>query len=123
MDLSGLMQVRCAATEAPAQPEPFAREAKFLTESKTLGRDVRVMLEGVDKYNNLFGQVPLYPSTSLTLYPSTPLSLCPSTPFHPSTPFYPSTPLPLYTLLPLYPSTPLPLYTLLPLYPSTPPPP
>ena len=40
-----------------AQPEPFAREAKFLSESKALGRDVRIMLEGVDKFGNLFGQV------------------------------------------------------------------
>ena len=43
--------------EPAAQPEPFAREARFLSESKALGRDVRVMLEGVDKFNNLFGQV------------------------------------------------------------------
>ena len=46
-----------AGVEAAAQPEPFAREAKFLSESKALGRDVRVMLEGVDKFGNLFGQV------------------------------------------------------------------
>ena len=46
-----------ASQEAAAQPEPFAREAKFLSESKVLGRDVRVMLEGVDKFGNLFGQV------------------------------------------------------------------
>lgn len=45
------------AAEPAAQPEPFAREAKFLSESKVLGRDVRVMLEGVDKFGNLFGQV------------------------------------------------------------------
>lgn len=48
----------CAAPAEPAaQPEPFAREAKFLSETKVLGRDVRVMLEGVDKFGNLFGQV------------------------------------------------------------------
>ncbi|KAL0028628.1 hypothetical protein WJX79_006551, partial [Trebouxia sp. C0005] len=46
-----------ASAEPAAQPEPFAREARFLSESKALGRDVRVMLEGVDKFNNLFGQV------------------------------------------------------------------
>ena len=46
-----------AGSEAAPQPEPFAREAKFLSESKALGRDVRVMLEGVDKWGGLFGQV------------------------------------------------------------------
>ena len=49
-----------AGAEAAAQPEPFAREAKFLSESKALGRDVRVMLEGVDKFGNLFGQVCIF---------------------------------------------------------------
>lgn len=57
-----------AGSEVAAQPEPFAREAKFLSESKALGRDVRVMLEGVDKFGNLFGQViiflPLLPPVS-----------------------------------------------------------
>ena len=46
------------SAEPAAQPEPYAREARFLSESKVLGRDVRVMLEGVDKFGNLFGQVP-----------------------------------------------------------------
>lgn len=44
-------------SDPPAQPEPYAREAKYLSESKVLGRDVRVMLEGVDKWGKLFGQV------------------------------------------------------------------
>lgn len=54
--------MRClsAGNEVAAQPEPFAREAKFLSESKALGRDVRVMLEGVDKFGNLFGQVCIF---------------------------------------------------------------
>ena len=34
---------------------PFAREAKFLVERKLLNRDVKITLEGVDKYNNFFG--------------------------------------------------------------------
>ncbi|KAL3140607.1 hypothetical protein ABBQ32_005177 [Trebouxia sp. C0010 RCD-2024] len=46
-----------AGSDPPAQPEPYAREAKYLSESKVLGRDVRVMLEGVDKWGKLFGQV------------------------------------------------------------------
>jgi staphylococcal nuclease domain-containing protein 1 len=35
--------------------EPFALEAKFFVESRLLNRDVQLMLEGVDKHNNLFG--------------------------------------------------------------------
>ena len=44
---------------APAEPvpEPFAREAKHFTEMKVLNREVRVNLEGVDRYENLFGSV------------------------------------------------------------------
>jgi staphylococcal nuclease domain-containing protein 1 len=43
--------------EAAPQPEPFAREAKWFSESRVLNQEVRVVLEGVDKYNNLFGSV------------------------------------------------------------------
>lgn len=39
------------------QPEPFAREAKHFTEIKLLHREVRVVLEGTDKYSNLHGTV------------------------------------------------------------------
>ena len=49
-----------AAPDAPkpeAQPEPFAREAKHFTEVKLLNREVRVVLEGTDKYQNLFCSV------------------------------------------------------------------
>ncbi|KAF8068404.1 elongation factor G [Scenedesmus sp. PABB004] len=45
---------------APGGPEPLAREAKWFTERRALGREVRVVLEGVDKYGNLFGSV-FYP--------------------------------------------------------------
>ena len=59
-----------AGSEVAAQPEPFAREARFLSETKALGRDVRVMLEGVDKFGNLFGQVIISPpSFPLTPFP------------------------------------------------------
>uniref|UniRef100_A0A061S7B9 Staphylococcal nuclease domain-containing protein 1 n=1 Tax=Tetraselmis sp. GSL018 TaxID=582737 RepID=A0A061S7B9_9CHLO len=43
--------------EAEPTPEPFAREAKHFAECRILNREVRVVLEGVDKYNNLFGTV------------------------------------------------------------------
>ena len=56
-----------AGSDPPAQPEPYAREAKFMSETKVLGRDVRVMLEGVDNRGKLFGQVPPCPLATLTL--------------------------------------------------------
>ena len=44
-----------AANANGSAAEPFAREAKYYSELKTLGRDVRVQFEGQDKYGNLFG--------------------------------------------------------------------
>lgn len=44
-----------AASEVP--PDPYAREAKHFTELRVLNRDVRVVLEGVDKFSNLIGSV------------------------------------------------------------------
>eukprot|EP00878_Enallax_costatus_P006933 GHUV01007265.1.p1 GENE.GHUV01007265.1~~GHUV01007265.1.p1 ORF type:complete len:560 (+),score=208.13 GHUV01007265.1:80-1759(+) len=52
--------VAAAAQQGPGGAEPLAREAKWFTESRCLNREVRVVLEGVDKYNNLFGSV-FYP--------------------------------------------------------------
>lgn len=52
--------VSAAAQQGPGAAEPLAREAKWFTESRCLNREVRVVLEGVDKYNNLFGSV-FYP--------------------------------------------------------------
>lgn len=47
-----------APAEQPASnAEPYAREAKFFSEMRVLNRDVKVVLEGTDKYNNLFGVV------------------------------------------------------------------
>ena len=39
---------------ADAKPEPFAREAKHFTEVRLLNRDVHIVPEGTDKYDNLF---------------------------------------------------------------------
>lgn len=61
-----------AAAAGPAVPsaasiagssaaEPFALEAKLLVESKVLNRDVKLILEGVDKFGNLFASV-TYPA-------------------------------------------------------------
>lgn len=41
-------------------PEPYALQARHFSEVRALHREVRVVLEGVDKYNNLFGSI-LYP--------------------------------------------------------------
>ncbi|KAJ4847923.1 Translin-1 [Turnera subulata] len=44
-----------AATEVA--PDPFGLEAKHFTELRTLSREVRIVLEGVDKFSNLIGSV------------------------------------------------------------------
>ncbi|CAK7336878.1 unnamed protein product [Dovyalis caffra] len=50
---------RLAASTAPPEvaPDPFGLEAKYFTELRTLNRDVRIVLEGVDKFSNLIGSV------------------------------------------------------------------
>lgn len=50
---------RVAASTAASNEvgEPFAAEAKYFTEIRTLNRDVRIVLEGVDKFSNLIGSV------------------------------------------------------------------
>ncbi|KAJ6970917.1 hypothetical protein D5086_027300 [Populus alba] len=50
---------RLAASAAPPEvaPDPFGMEAKHFTELRTLNRDVRIVLEGVDKFSNLIGSV------------------------------------------------------------------
>ncbi|EEF51666.1 ebna2 binding protein P100, putative [Ricinus communis] len=44
-----------ASTEVA--PDPFAVDAKYFTEQRVLNRDVRIVLEGVDKFSNLIGSV------------------------------------------------------------------
>nr|CAL38976.1 TUDOR protein with multiple SNc domains [Picea abies] len=51
---------RLAASTAVANevlPDPYAKEAKHFTEIRVLNRDVRIVLEGVDKFSNLIGSV------------------------------------------------------------------
>ncbi|KAK9813035.1 hypothetical protein WJX72_007851 [[Myrmecia] bisecta] len=48
------------APAVESSPDPFAPQAKHFTETRALNREVRVVLEGIDKYNNLFGTV-MYP--------------------------------------------------------------
>ncbi|KAI6675794.1 hypothetical protein NL676_003700 [Syzygium grande] len=46
-----------AASAADVSPDPFGLEAKHFTEIRVLNRDVRIVLEGVDKFSNLIGSV------------------------------------------------------------------
>ncbi|KAF9671798.1 hypothetical protein SADUNF_Sadunf12G0086100 [Salix dunnii] len=47
-----------ASTVSPGVAhDPFGMEAKYFTELRTLNRDVRIVLEGVDKFSNLIGSV------------------------------------------------------------------
>lgn len=46
-----------AASSTEVSPDPFGREAKHFTEIRVLNRDVRIVLEGVDKFSNLVGSV------------------------------------------------------------------
>ncbi|XP_057970333.1 ribonuclease TUDOR 1-like [Malania oleifera] len=54
------------STSSPAEvaADPFGREAKYFTETRVLNRDVRIVLEGVDKFSNLIGSV-YYPDGEL----------------------------------------------------------
>ncbi|KAI4384672.1 hypothetical protein MLD38_002791 [Melastoma candidum] len=45
------------ATSNEVAPDPFGLEAKHFTEMRVLHRDVRIVLEGVDKFSNLIGSV------------------------------------------------------------------
>ncbi|KAK1270898.1 hypothetical protein QJS04_geneDACA024967 [Acorus gramineus] len=45
------------SSSAEVSPDPFGREAKHFTEIRVLNREVRIVLEGVDKFNNLIGSV------------------------------------------------------------------
>ncbi|GAB2278323.1 Translin-1 [Dionaea muscipula] len=46
-----------AASSTEVAPDPFGREAKHFTETRVLSRDVRIVLEGVDRFSNLIGSV------------------------------------------------------------------
>ncbi|XP_022736123.1 ribonuclease TUDOR 1 [Durio zibethinus] len=46
-----------STASAEVSPDPFGREAKYFTEIRCLNRDVRIVLEGVDKFSNLIGSV------------------------------------------------------------------
>ena len=43
--------------EEAVPPQPFALEAKHFTEMAVLNREVRIVLQGVDKHDNLIGSL------------------------------------------------------------------
>ncbi|XP_071722497.1 ribonuclease TUDOR 1-like [Rutidosis leptorrhynchoides] len=53
--LTSAQRITNQVTEVP--PEPFGPEAKHFTEIRTLHREVRIVLEGTDKFKNLTGSV------------------------------------------------------------------
>ncbi|XP_057749157.1 ribonuclease TUDOR 1 [Arachis stenosperma] len=55
--LTSAQRLAVSAAVAESVADPFAHEAKFFTEMRVLNRDVRVVLEGVDKFSNLIGSV------------------------------------------------------------------
>ena len=66
-----LSGVSCPGFKRPEEPEgvelaePFAHEARYFVESRLLNRDVQVLLEGVDKYNNFYGSI-LHPAGNIS---------------------------------------------------------
>ncbi|KAK7369584.1 hypothetical protein VNO80_11625 [Phaseolus coccineus] len=55
--LTSAQRLAASAATAETSADPFAPEAKFFTETRVLNRDVRIVLEGVDKFSNLIGSV------------------------------------------------------------------
>ncbi|XP_047316902.1 ribonuclease TUDOR 1 [Impatiens glandulifera] len=51
------LAVTSGGSSTEVAPDRFAREAKHFTELRVLSRDVRIVLEGVDKFSNLIGSV------------------------------------------------------------------
>ncbi|KAJ0111997.1 hypothetical protein Patl1_01347 [Pistacia atlantica] len=48
---------RLAASAGTTTDDPYAVDAKHFTELRVLNREVRIVLEGVDKFSNLIGSV------------------------------------------------------------------
>ncbi|KAL2347119.1 hypothetical protein Fmac_001119 [Flemingia macrophylla] len=55
--LTSAQRLAVSTSAAETAADPFANEAKFYTEMRVLNRDVRVVLEGFDKFSNLIGSV------------------------------------------------------------------
>ncbi|KAJ8772455.1 hypothetical protein K2173_027632 [Erythroxylum novogranatense] len=55
--LTSAQRLAASTTAAEVGPDPFGMEAKHFTELRVLNREVRIVLEGVDKFSNLIGSV------------------------------------------------------------------
>ncbi|XP_020233490.1 ribonuclease TUDOR 1 isoform X2 [Cajanus cajan] len=55
--LTSAQRLAASASVVETTADPFAPEAKFYTEMRVLNRDVRIVLESVDKFSNLIGSV------------------------------------------------------------------
>ncbi|KAL5564736.1 hypothetical protein UlMin_027900 [Ulmus minor] len=55
--LTSAQRVAASAAASVEVADPFAAEAKYFTETRVLNREVRIVLEGVDKFSNLIGSV------------------------------------------------------------------
>ncbi|KAE9587364.1 hypothetical protein Lal_00004854 [Lupinus albus] len=55
--LTSAQKLAASASSETTVADPFAHDAKFFTELRLLNRDVCIVLEGVDKFNNLIGSV------------------------------------------------------------------
>lgn len=55
--LTSAQRITASSGFTEVSPDAFGREAKHFTEIRVLNRDVRIVLEGVDKFSNLIGSV------------------------------------------------------------------
>ncbi|KAL2657156.1 hypothetical protein AAZV13_04G164600 [Glycine max] len=55
--LTSAQRLAVSTSAAETAADPFAHDAKFFTEMRVLNREVRLVLEGVDKFSNLIGSV------------------------------------------------------------------
>lgn len=55
--LTSAQRVTASSAYNEVAADPYGREAKHFTEIRVLNRDVRIVLEGVDKFSNLIGSV------------------------------------------------------------------
>ncbi|XP_074294378.1 ribonuclease TUDOR 2-like [Silene latifolia] len=57
VELTSAQKVASGQTMIEVAPDPFGREAKHFTEMRTLHRDVRILPETGDRFNNLTGSI------------------------------------------------------------------
>ncbi|KAL4584654.1 hypothetical protein LXL04_009260 [Taraxacum kok-saghyz] len=55
--LTSAQRITASSGFNEVSPDAYGREAKHFTEIRVLNRDVRIVLEGVDKFSNLIGSV------------------------------------------------------------------